>query len=291
MKKRSYFLIILLFLFVSCNNDKRSFQIERNEISSLKTEKVNQTKISDKRFDENSMLAVSGVVAKQKLVWSDEFEGESLNMDNWVYETGDLGVNNELQRYTNRRENIKVENGLLKITARAERLDGNEYTSARIKTQGKREFTFGAMEAKIKLALGQGTWPAFWMLGANIDEVGWPNCGEIDIMEYVGKHPIRTFSNVFFPNNVGENNTTSRFIDLEGLDKGFHVFRAEWDARKIVFKVDGITYNTFTIQDGSLFRDQFFFILNVAMGGDFGGSVPTSFSEATMEVDYIRVYQ
>ncbi|WP_219009465.1 glycoside hydrolase family 16 protein [Aquimarina litoralis] len=236
-------------------------------------------------------LIISGPLPGQSLVWSDEFEGTSLNTSNWVYETGDLGVNNELQRYTDRSDNLVVEDGLLKITAKAEQLDGNAYTSARIKTQGQREFRFGTMEARIKLALGQGTWPAFWMLGANIDEVGWPTCGEIDIMEYVGRNPIRTYSNVFFPGNTGADNTTSRFLDVEGLDEGFHIFRAEWDTNKIVFKVDGVEYNTFTIEDGLPFRDDFFFILNVAMGGDFGGAVSPDFTEATMEVDYVRVYQ
>ncbi|MBQ4802562.1 glycoside hydrolase family 16 protein [Aquimarina sp. MMG015] len=236
-------------------------------------------------------LIISGPLPGQALVWSDEFDGGSLDTSNWVFETGDLGVNNELQRYTDRSDNLVVEDGLLKITAKAEQLDGNAYTSARIKTQGKREFRFGTMEARIKLALGQGTWPAFWMLGANIDEVGWPVCGEIDIMEYVGRNPIRTYSNVFFPGNTGADNTTSRSLDVDGLDEGFHVFRAEWDTNKIVFKVDGVEYNTFTITAGLPFRDDFFFILNVAMGGDFGGAVSPDFTEATMEVDYVRVYQ
>lgn len=236
-------------------------------------------------------LIISGPLPGQSLIWSDEFGGADLNTSNWVYETGDLGVNNELQNYTDRNDNLVVEDGLLKITAKAEDFGGNAYTSARIKTQGKREFRFGTMEARIKLALGQGTWPAFWMLGANIDEVGWPTCGEIDIMEYVGRNPIRTYSNVFFPGNTGADNTTSRFLDVEGLDSGFHVFRAEWDTNKIVFKIDGVAYNTFTITDGLPFRDDFFFILNVAMGGDFGGAVSPDFTEATMEVDYVRVYQ
>jgi len=252
------------------------------------------TSISVLRGEEDNTdgdVIISGPLPGQSLVWSDEFEGTSLDTSNWVYETGDLGVNNELQNYTDRTDNLVVEDGLLKITAKAESFGGNEYTSARIKTEGKREFTFGTMEARIKLALGQGTWPAFWMLGANIGEVGWPTCGEIDIMEYVGRNPIRTYSNVFFPGNTGADNTTSRFLDVDGLNAGFHIFRAEWDADKIVFKVDGMEYNTFTVADGLPFRDDFFFILNVAMGGDFGGTVSDDFTQATMEVDYVRMYQ
>jgi beta-glucanase (GH16 family) len=167
---------------------------------------------------------------------------------------------------------------------------GSGYTSARIKSEDLQEFTYGRVEARAKLPTGGGTWPAIWMLGANFPEVGWPTSGEIDIMEHVGNRQNEIFGSTHDPNNFGGNARTGSTI-VSGVSNEFHIYEIEWTATQIKFAVDGDVYHTVT-NDGSLpFNSDFFFIMNVAMGGTFGGDIDAGFTESSMEVDYIRMYQ
>lgn len=226
------------------------------------------------------------------LVWADEFDTNGApNTANWTYDlgTGDNGWGNgESQSYTDDASNVIVEDGLLKITARAE---NGGYTSARIKTQDLFSFTYGKVDVRAKLPTGGGTWPAIWMLGSNITEVGWPNCGEIDIMEHVGNNQDVVSSALHFPGNNG-GNAIFEEINIAGASTDFHVYSVEWSSTEIVFSIDGNPYHTFPYANNlPFYNNDFFMILNVAMGGTFGGAIDPAFTESTMEIDYVRVYQ
>ncbi len=226
------------------------------------------------------------------LVWADEFDTNGApNTANWTYDlgTGDNGWGNgESQSYTDDASNVIVEDGLLKITARAE---NGGYTSARIKTQDLFSFTYGKVDVRAKLPTGGGTWPAIWMLGSNITEVGWPNCGEIDIMEHVGNNQDVVSSALHFPGNNG-GNAIFEEINIAGASADFHVYSVEWSSTEIVFSIDGNPYHTFPYANNlPFYNNDFFMILNVAMGGTFGGAIDPAFTESTMEIDYVRVYQ
>lgn len=228
-------------------------------------------------------------------VWSDEFDGTSLNTSNWIAEsgTGSSGWgNNELQYYTNRSQNLQVTGGNLVITAQKESYGGMNYTSARIKTQGLRNFTYGKIEARIKLPTGQGLWPAFWMLGSNITSVNWPYCGEIDIMERVNNNAFVNGTVHWDANGYASYGNVSGNIDFSQ----FHTYAIEWDANYIKWFVDGIKFNEILITNGTgnteEFQKQFFIILNLAVGGNWPGSPNTSTPfPSQMLVDYVRVYQ
>lgn len=228
------------------------------------------------------------------LVWSDEFDVPGApNPENWSYDTGtgDGGWgNNESQYYTDRSDNIIVEDGFLKITAQREDFMGSQYTSSRILTRDKQEFTYGRMEIRAKLPQGGGTWPAIWMLGANFEEVGWPTTGEIDIMEHVGNAPTNILSTLHFPGNSGGNGVTQD-IDVDGVEDEFHTYRLIWGSENLFFYVDDTLFHTFDNRADLPFNKDFFFILNVAMGGNLGGAIDPAFMSSQMEVDYVRVYQ
>jgi beta-glucanase (GH16 family) len=241
-----------------------------------------------------------------KLTWHDEFnqkKGKAPDPTKWVHETGGYGWGNEeLEYYTDRIENSFVRNGKLVITARREGITGpdgikRDYTSARLHTKGKFVQAYGRFEARIRIPYGQGIWPAFWLLGGNIDAVGWSNCGEIDIMENIGKEPAMIHGTVHGPgffgaNGIGAPNSlrSGRFADK------FHVFAVEWEPNVIRFYVDGNLYNTVTPsklpQNGKwVFDHPFFIILNVAVGGLWPGNPDnTSTFPQAMQVDYVRVY-
>ncbi|MBQ4822349.1 family 16 glycosylhydrolase [Aquimarina sp. MMG016] len=226
------------------------------------------------------------------LIWSDEFDiNGAPSATNWTYDlgTGTNGWgNNESQTYTNDPSNVIVENGLLKITAIAE---NGGYTSARIKSQDLFEFTYGRVEVRAKLPAGGGTWPAIWMLGANIPDIGWPNCGEIDIMEHVGNNQDVVSSALHFPGNSG-GNPIFKATDVPGASMDFHVYAVEWSSSDIVFFIDGVEYHRYSYtQNLPFYNKDFFLILNVAMGGSFGGTIDSGFTESSMEIDYVRVYQ
>lgn len=211
----------------------------------------------------------------------------------WNYDigTGDNGWGNgESQYYTDRPENVIVEDGFLKITARAEQFMGSDYTSTRIQSYQKFEFQYGRVDIRAKLPTGGGTWPALWMLGADFETNIWPAAGEIDIMEHVGNQQNTIFGSTHDPNNFAGNARTGSTV-IPGVSDEFKVYSIEWTASEIRFYVDDVQYHSVT-NNGSLpFNKDFFMILNVAMGGTFGGAIDPAFTESTMEVDYIRVYQ
>lgn len=236
------------------------------------------------------LMAATGLAhAQWQLVWSDEFNG-SIG-PNWVFETGAGGWgNNELQYY--RRENATIENGALVITARRENFGGMAYTSARMKTQGLKTFKFGRIEARMKLPSFLGAWPAFWMLGANLPQVGWPASGEIDVMEHVNDEN-RVYGTIHWKDNNNQyaqygGNTATTVTD-------WHVYAVEWDTNAIRWYVDGNKYHEVNIANGvngtDEFQKDFFLLLNFAIGGNWPGfNVNTAALPAKMHVDYVRVY-
>lgn len=232
------------------------------------------------------------------IVLEDEFDADGVpNNSIWGYNIG-MGINgwgnNELQYYTDRAENIKVENGSLRITARKENFNGASYTSARVLTKGLFEQTYGRYEARIQLPYGKGIWPAFWLLGANEEEV-WPQKGEIDIMEFRGQEPTKVLGSVHGPGySAGEAITKSYSLINDRFDTDFHIFGIEWGPEYVNFYVDDVLYNQITPDDVTgewVFDKPFYIILNVAVGGSFVGSPnnETVFPQ-TMIVDYVRVY-
>jgi beta-glucanase (GH16 family) len=242
-----------------------------------------------------------------QLVWSDEFDGTTLNTDNWTYETG-TGQwgwgNNEEQYYTSRTENIRVEDGMLVIEARKEEYQGSSYTSARIKTKGKQEFTYGKIEVRLKVPIGVGTWSAFWTLAT---EGGWPECGEIDIMEHVGKEPKNIHCALHTLNKNGMNGLNPKGTQTLDEDIGaeFHVVTCEWIENefmgfdRIHIYIDGVKTKTFAettqLQDSGdwpYFKPHYF-IINLAMGGNWGGDIDDSMFDNPVlyQLDYVRLYQ
>ena len=238
----------------------------------------------------------TGTGSGLNLIWSDEFNGSgSVSSSNWTHEIGGNGWGNgEAQYYTNRLENSKVEGGFLKITAKKEAFEGSNYTSARLVSLNKFDFTYGTVEVRAKLPTGGGTWPAIWMLGSNINTVGWPACGEVDIMEHVGNNQGTVQSAMHTPSSYGGTiNHGSQFFD--DVSTEFHIYAVEWTSEKMVFSVDDVvhyTYNPSTKNSNTWpYDSDQFIILNVAMGGSFGGSIDSNFVSSTMEIDYVRVYQ
>ena len=238
------------------------------------------------------------VTTFDNLTWEDEFDVDGApNSENWDYNIGGDGWgNNELQYYTDRTENVKVEDGMLHITALQEDFEGSGYTSARMITKGKFEQTYGRYEARIKLPWGQGVWPAFWLLGADIDTNQWPNCGEIDIMENRGQEPTLINGSVHGPGYSGANAITKPY-ELVGdrFDTDFHIFGIEWGSDYVNFYVDDVLYNQITPEDVTgewVFDHDFYIILNLAVGGNYVGSPnENSVFPQTMMVDYVKVYK
>jgi glycosyl hydrolase family 16 len=231
------------------------------------------------------------------LIWSDEFNGSTINTANWTYDLGNSGFgNNELQNYTNRPVNSRVENGMLVIEARRENLGGSAYTSARLKTEGRRSFGVNTwVEARIQVPQGQGIWPAFWMLGNSISTVGWPACGEIDIMEMRGQNPFQNLGTMHWEANDAYANFGGNITSPVSLAAGFHTFAMSRTTSAIKWYLDGVQYHEGNIAGGindtAEFQAQFFIILNVAVGGNFVGSpnAGTPFPQQ-MRVDYVRVW-
>jgi len=234
-----------------------------------------------------------------ELVWNDEFNGSGIDPGNWVFETGNGCPNcgwgnSELEYY--RKENAWIDDGVLVIEAREEYYQGSNYTSARMKTEGKQAFRYGRVDIRALLPQGQGIWPALWMLGNNISAVGWPACGEIDIMEMVGG---ATTDNQVHGTLHWDNNGHVYTGDSYTLDEGifadeYHVFSIIWDQSSIQWLVNNIPYHQIDITPSHMteFHNSFFFILNVAVGGLWPGNPDetTTFPQQ-MKVDYIRVFQ
>ncbi len=241
-----------------------------------------------------------GYLPGWNLVWHDEFDGSAVDPKNWTYDLGGNGWGNaEMEYYTNRPENVRVENGMLVIEGRQEDYKGLPYTSARLKSQGLQEFQYGRIEARMKLPSGQGMWPAFWMLGNDINKTtAWPNCGEIDIMEYVGKTPDTVYETVHGPGYSGARGLGGRFVlSADSLKNDFHIFALEWESNEIRWYVDGQQVFQVTPEQSPagaqwVFDHPFFILLNLAVGGGWPGypDSTTVFPQQYL-IDYVRVYQ
>lgn len=226
------------------------------------------------------------------LIWSDEFNTAGApDPSKWGYDIGAGGWgNSELQYYTNRVDNVLVSNGTLKIIAKKEAYSGSNYTSARLLSKGKFSFQYGKVEVSAKLPAGAGSWPAIWMLGDNFATAGWPTCGEIDIMEQKGSDMNRIYSTLHYLGHSGSGGIGSSFL-INNVTTEFHKYGLIWSSTSLQFLVDDVVYYTFLNSSSLPFNQNFFMILNLAMGGNFGGTVDPAFSSALMEVDYVRVYQ
>ena len=260
-------------------------------------------------------------VFNNELTWSDEFDVDgSISLDKWNTETvapnNGSWWNGELQYYTDKENNIKIEDGLLKITAMYESFNGKNYTSARINTQDKYEFTYGRVELRAKLPNWEGMWPAFWLLGANYDVIDWPYCGELDVLEHGDyikdstiddpglissavhygpldhKSQYENIPNTFFMATGQENFVRAEKI-IDNPFNQFHTYAIQWAPNKIQFFIDEEMYFEFPLQaQHSPFDKPFFLILNLAVGGHWtDGYVAPGFDQATYEIDYVRVYQ
>ena len=299
---------LLLLLLISCGGSSSD---------------VNDTLLSNSGNYNNSTPnnPTQSYSFNNELVWSDEFDQDGpVSQDKWNVETippnNGSWWNGELQFYTDKEDNIRVEEGLLKITAKYESYEGKNYTSARINTQDKFEFTYGRVEMRAKLPNWEGMWPAFWLLGANIDEIGWPNCGELDILEHgdyvkdsTSNDPGLISSAVHYgpqdysrqttnvPGKIFFDTGQERFIRSEKIiEKPFeeyHTYSMQWSPDKIQFFIDEEMHLEFPMQSQhSPFDKPFFLLLNLAVGGHWtDGYVASGFTEATYEIDYVRVYQ
>ncbi len=230
------------------------------------------------------------------LLWSEEFDKEQLNLENWNFELGDgcpdlCGWgNNEPQIYT--KENHEIKDGRLYITVKKE---GNTYSSTRLTTENKFEFQYGRVEARAKLPTGKGIWPAIWMLGSNHREVGWPLCGEIDILEYLGREPSMVFNSLHTKDSHG-NTINTKKTRIEDIEKGFHTYVVDWSPTKIDFLVDEKLLYSFNPEERTEevwpFDQPFYLILNSAIGGNFGGhTIDDTALPQEFVIDYIRVYK
>jgi beta-glucanase (GH16 family) len=243
------------------------------------------------------------------LVWSDEFngaDGSAPDSSKWTYDTGGKGWgNNELECYTNLTQNAQMKGGNLAITAMQQpgyACSGgttNNYTSARLKTQGLFSQAYGRFEARIKIPAGQGMWPAFWMLGNNITSVGWPSSGEIDIMENIGKEPGTVHGSLHGPSTTATTSDASASFGLpagQNFSDAFHLYAVEWEPGVVRFYVDSNLYETVNQSQWPaggtwVFDHPFFLLLNVAVGGNWPGSPDnTTVFPQQMLVDYVRVY-
>lgn len=250
---------------------------------------------------DNTGYSTPATYPEYALVWSDEFSGSDLDLNFWNQEMGNGNGgwgNNELEYYTDRPKNIFVSNGNLIIEARKETFGNFNYTSGRMTTQGKKFFKFGRIDIRAKLPVGKGIWPALWMLGTNISSVGWPACGEIDIMELVGTFPGRVTGTMHWKPFTGSSMNRGDSYDLSSGDfsQQFHIFSIIWTQDNIKWYVDDqlfLSTSAFDVGNANYpFNEDQFFIFNVAVGGNWPGSpdYTTTFPQR-MFVDYVRVFQ
>jgi beta-glucanase (GH16 family) len=241
--------------------------------------------------------------AGMELVWSDEFDGDAIDRSNWTYDIGGWGWGNgEVQYYTDRPENARLENGLLVIELRQERFEDAYYTSARLKTKDLQEFQYGRIEARLKVPKGSGTWPAFWMLGTGFEQEAadpafrWPNVGEIDIMEYVGREPDLVLGTVHGPGYAGSSGISQWNRQDFDIGDDFHTFAIDWDEAGIRWYFDGeMFFDVPRERVGDrewVFDKPFFMLLNLALGGTLGGNIDLALEyPIRYYADYVRVYQ
>ena len=275
---KSYLLaVIFIFTLLGCKNER---EVGKDELS------IPSTGYSTPEEHEG-----------MKLVWRDEFDGDKLNTANWKHETGGSGWgNNELEFY--QEKNTTVRDGHLIITAKKETVGGRDYTSSRIITQGKKEFRYGRVDIRARVPKGQGIWPALWMLGNNIATVNWPACGEIDIMEMIGgPGKDNTVHGTAHWEHSGQHASYGGKLSLpspEILADKFHVFSLVWTPSSITWYLDDVQFETMDTTPAELseFQNDFYFIFNVAVGGNWPGSPnETTTFPKQMTVDYIRVFQ
>jgi beta-glucanase (GH16 family) len=238
-----------------------------------------------------------------ELVWSDEFDGDSIDRTNWTFDIGGWGWGNgEAQYYTSRPENARVENGMLVIEGRQERFEDSYYTSARLKTQGLREFRYGRIEARMKVPRGAGTWPAFWMLGADFDKDSddqrrnWPFVGEIDVMEHLGREPDLILGTVHGPGYAGALGLTKWNRRPYDIADEFRTYAVEWEPDGITWFYEGEPYFRVVPDDLHgrewVFDADFFLIVNLALGGGYPGPIGLDVEfPVELYVDHVRVYQ
>ena len=253
------------------------------------TVKVTAKSSSGASISKSIDIAVTVAMA---LVWSDEFDTPGApNSNKWGYDLGASGWgNNELQYYTDRRDNSYVTDGTLKIVAKKEAFSSSQYTSARLLSKGKYSFKYGKVEVRAKIPAGVGTWPAIWMLGDNFSTVSWPACGEIDIMEHVGKDLNKIISAFHYPVYFGGNAKVATTM-VPTATTEFHVYKLEWSPTAMQIFVDDKLFHTLPNSPSIPYNQNFFMILNIAMGGNLGGPIDASFTSTTFEIDYVRVYQ
>jgi len=254
------------------------------------------TILNDDTQDSDEGYTTPDNYAGYNLVWQDEFNGTAINTDDWTYDQGAGGWgNNELEYYTNRPENSYISDGKLVIEAKKESYQGAQYTSARMKTQGLKSFKYGRIDIRAKVPVGQGIWPALWMLGDNITTVGWPKCGEIDIMEVIGKEPSTLYGTPHWDDNGNHASYGGHTVLSDGtFADEYHVFSIVWDSQSIKWYLDDMQYHVIDITPAGLseLRENFFLIFNVAVGGNWPGN-PDGTTEfpKQMRVDYVRVFQ
>lgn len=286
--------LLISFTLTACSSAGRSIE----DKSQADVDKSNETSETQSTESEDNSMDTENM----KLVWSDEFDGpdgSSVNPDNWVIEKGNNGGwgNDELQYYTGSTGNCSVQDGSLVIKAIKEEKEGFQYTSARIKTKGKFEFKYGKIEMKAKLPQGMGIWPAFWMLGTDIDSVNWPNCGEIDIMEFIGREPGIIHGTLHGPEYHGDWGISKKITAEEDLHDIYHTYSVEWDEASIKWYFDDVLYHQlekekFPTTYTWVYDKEFFILINLAVGGkwprnpDETTEFPQSYS-----IDYVRVYQ
>lgn len=229
------------------------------------------------------------------LVWEDTFSVDGTpDSSKWTYDlgTGSNGWGNgESQYYTDRADNVKVENGNLIITAKREDYQGSQYTSARLKTQGLYNFQYGRVEIRAQLPQSAGTWPALWMLGANFPTVGWPYCGEIDIMEQRGDDKNSVLATTHWYDDTNMQNASYNLTTSISNSGDFHLYTIEWTETYINIYLDDVLYYEFANNNNLPFNQDFFLIFNIAMGGTLGGTIDSGFTEDSMVIDYVKVYQ
>ena len=236
---------------------------------------------------------------REDLVWNDEFDQSTLDTSKWNFQTGDgtaEGIpgwgNGEEQTYTNRTQNLQLENGFLKITARKESLQGKSYTSARINTQDKFSFQYGRIVVRAKLPKIAGTWPAVWMLGDNYSNVGWPRCGEIDFIEQNGQEKDKIIgTSHWFDEGSSNNAKYSTTLDFPNLTESFQKYTLVWNEAYIRMFVGSAKYYEIALNDTLPFDQPFYLLINLAMGGTLGGNINSTFLQEDFLIDYIRVYE
>lgn len=263
---------------------------------------ANNSVISPTKSEIPTAPETSTAETEYKLIWSDEFEGEngsSVDSDKWVIETGNNRGwgNNELQYYTGNTGNVSIQDGNLVIKAVKEDKEGFKYTSARIKTQGKFQFKYGKIEMRARLPYGKGIWPAFWMLGHDIGSIGWPKCGEVDIMEFIGRLPDQIHGTLHGPEYNGSMGLTKSVTVKDDLHDTCHTYSVEWDEDGIRWYFDGEEYHKI-LKDNLPstyswpYDKDFFILVNLAVGGNWPQNPDdTTVFPQTYTIDYIRVYQ